>query len=401
MEIKNQSSITHALLDRTRSQGPEIMFCLCLYSIFLPVKVYPVIFLAASFIFFLNTKNLRFDKWAIFLTIYSANALLSFLITYDGSSIMVTNIVKLLVNFIFLYFVINWLSERDNRRLLTLVDWTFHLIFLLVFLQLVLYHFLLDFRLIYGSSSSGQASMLYNERFYFWGLDDKNMFGARIAIIGIPYILMPLFRLNKLSWWRICWIFLLAYLSMSRTPLVALMIGCFLLVWFVGNKRWRIILVLFLISTLPFVLTELIRIDQITASNDGMGVRLAYWEAFFKNLHTIPVLGSGFMNAPEFLSKHAAFYHGEPHIHNTFISNYLELGIIGFSSYIAFLACFYLECKKKLRNPRFWMVTFVPLLSIMMILYSGYDNDIVVYLSIIYLLGSLGPFSFRTVKMGI
>lgn len=47
------------------------------------------------------------------------------------------------------------------------------------------------------------------------------------------------------------------------------------------------------------------------------------------------------------------------------------------------------------------MVAFVPLLSIMMILYSGYDNDIVVYLAIIYLLGSLGPFSFKTIKMGI
>src|SRR5690606_20841745 len=174
MEIKNQSVSAHTLLDKAKSQWPEFMFCLCLYSIFLPIKVYSVIFLVASFVFFLNTKTLPFDKWAIFLTIYSANALLSFFITYNGSSIMVTNIIKLLVNFIFLYFVINWLSERDNRRLLSLVDCTFHLIFLLVFLQLVLYHFLLDFRLIYGSSSSGQASMLYNDAYYFWGLDDKN-----------------------------------------------------------------------------------------------------------------------------------------------------------------------------------------------------------------------------------
>lgn len=401
MEEKNQFGITYSLLDKAKFQGAEIMFCLCLYSIFLPIKIYPLLFLVASLVFFLNTRVFRFEKWAIFLAIYGANAVLSFLITYNGSSAMITNIVKLLVNFVFLYFAVTWLSGRDNRRLLALVDWTFHLIFILVFLQLVLYHFLLDFRLVYGSSSSGQASMLYNAGFYFWGLDDKNMFGARIAIIGIPYILIPLFRFRRLSWWRISGIFLLAYLSMSRTPLVALMLGCFLLIWFIGNKRWRIILILFLICTLPFVLTELIRIEQITASNDGMGVRLVYWEAFFKNLHTVPIWGNGFMSAPEFLSKHARFYHGEPHIHNTLISNYLELGIIGFSSYLAFLACFFLTCKGKLRNTKFWMVAFVPLLSIMMILYSGYDNDIVVYLAIIYLLGSLGPFSFKTIKMGI
>src|SRR5690554_7132597 len=119
MEEKNQLGITYPLLDKAKVQGAEIMFCLCLYSIFLPIKVYPILFLAASLTFFLNTNRLRFEKWAIFLAIYGANAVLSFLITYDGSSVMVTNIVKLLVNFIFLFFAVTWLSERDNRRLLS------------------------------------------------------------------------------------------------------------------------------------------------------------------------------------------------------------------------------------------------------------------------------------------
>ena len=160
-------------------------------------------------------------------------------------------------------------------------------------------------------------------------------------------------------------------------------------------------MVVFMSLTLPFILQKIIRIDNLTASNDGMGVRLVYWEAFFRNFTEISPLGNGFMSAPEFLVKHAGFYRGEPHIHNTFLTCYLELGIIGLISYCLFLFYFFIECKQKLMNNKFWLVAFLPLLSIMMILYSGYDNDIVIYLTMIYLLGSIKTIDFKTIRMGI
>src|SRR5690606_28791681 len=225
-------------------------------------------------------------------------AIASFFFFYNGESALLTTLAKLLINFIFLYFAVNWLQSRDNTGLLRLVDLSLLLIFLLVFIQLIVYHQAIDFRLLYGSSSSGQASSLYNKSLYFWGLDDKNMFGARIAMLGFPFVLIPLVRERKISWWRICFIFLLAYLSLSRTPIVALLVGVFLLIWLFTSTRWRIILVFFMVLVLPFVLDKLVRVDNLTASNDGMGIRLVYWKAFFNNFQEISPLGNGFMQAP-------------------------------------------------------------------------------------------------------
>ena len=379
----------------------EVMFCLCVLSIFLPVKVYPVVLLISCFVFYRELPHLPVPRWVIFLGLYSLCAIISFLFFYNGESSLLTNLAKLLINFIFLYFAVTWLQSRDNTDLLRMVDFTLALVFLLVFVQLVVYHQAMDFRLLYGSSSSGQASSLYNKSLYFWGLDDKNMFGARIAMLGFPFVLIPFVRNHKISWWRIFGIFLLAYMSLSRTPIVALLIGVFLLIWLSTGTRWRIILVFSMILVLPFVLEKLIRIENLTASNDGMGVRLVYWKAFFNNFSEISPLGNGFMQAPEFLKEYADFYRGEPHIHNTFLTSYLELGVVGLVTYVLFLIYFYKDCQRLGQPQKFWWMVFIPLLSIMMILYSGYDNDIVMYLSLAVLLGSMGRLDFKTIKMGI
>lgn len=401
MEHNRPYSIMNTSMLWSGIQLSDFLFCLCLFSIFLPIKVYPVVLLISCIFFYRELPYLPVQRWVIFLGIYSLCAIASFFFFYNGESALLTNLAKLLINFIFLYFAVNWLQSRDNTGLLRLVDLSLLLIFLLVLIQLIVYHQAIDFRLLYGSSSSGQASSLYNKSLYFWGLDDKNMLGARIAMLGFPFILIPLVTKRRISWWRIGGIFLLAYMSLSRTPIVALLIGVFLLIWFSTGTRWRIILVFSMILVLPFVLEKLIRIDNLTASNDGMGVRLVYWKAFFNNFQEISLLGNGFMQAPEFLREHADFYRGEPHIHNTFMTSYLELGLMGLVSYSLFLIYFYRDCQKFGQPQKFWWLVFTPLLSIMMILYSGYDNDIVMYLTMAVLLGSIGKLDFKPIKMGI
>lgn len=402
MEYLKESHLEEQHLTKwTDIKLSEVMFCLCLISIFLPIKIYPLVFLMGSFIFFRDADKLKFPKWSICLLIYSVYAVFSFLRVYQGESFLLTNLIKLVINFIFLFFAVNWLSQRDNTQLLKGVDLVLHVIFILVLVQLFVYHQALGFRLIYGSSSSGQASMLYNIEHFFWGLEDKNMFGARIAMLGFPYIMIPLIRFNKIALWRIFGIFLLAYLSLSRTPIVALLIGVFFLIWIASRTRWRIILLFFMGVTLPILSDKLIRIGDLTATNDGMGVRLVYWKAFFEHFTAISPLGNGFLSAPEFLAEYAQFYRGEPHLHNTFMSNYLEMGVVGFISYCLFLIYFYLDCQQELKNSKFWLVAFLPLLSIMMILYSGYDNDIVIYLTMIFMLGSIRMIDFKTTRIGI
>lgn len=377
----------------------EWLFCISVISMFLPIKVYPVVFLIAAAYFFWETKKLLTKKWALALAVFGMYALISFWIYASGQTFELTNIIKLAVNFIFLYAAVLWLHHRDNNRLLQLLDYTFILIFILVALQLWVYHQAMGYRLVGGSTSSGQASILYNKSLFFWGLDDKNMFGARIALLGFIFILLPVVLLKRVSLVRVILVFALAFLSLSRTPIVALLIGVGLLFWMVSGKWLRIALVAVILGVTPFVMQKVIRIDNITASNDGMGVRMVYWKAFFENFDHISPLGNGFLSAPEFLAEHADFFHGEPHIHNTFLSTYLELGIIGFSAYLLFLVFFIRFCYQKHPDPCFWLLTLTPVLAIMMILYSGYDNDLILYLILIFGLGTVHPTALEENKI--
>jgi len=379
----------------------ESLFLISLISMFLPVKVYPVIFVISSYFFYRETPKLNFSKWSIALAVFSTYAVLSYLINYPGEPLALTNIIKLVINFLFLFFAINWLGSRDNESLISMLDSVLLAVLALSLVQLLIYHQAYDFKLITGSDSSGQASSLYRNSLYYWGLDDKNMFGARIALIGFSFICIPIVLKNRLSIWRILFVFLIAFLSLSRTPIVALLLGVFFLIWISVEKKWKIGLLVLIAISLPFILQNVIRVDSLTSSNDGMGIRLVYWKAFFQHFDAISPLGNGFLSAPGFLGSYADFYRGEPHIHNTFLTTYLELGIVGFFSFLAFLVWFIKECWQKTVNSKLWIALFIPILSIMMILYSGYDNDVVMYLCLIYLIGSLREISFQNIKLSL
>ncbi|PZX59764.1 O-antigen ligase-like membrane protein [Algoriphagus ratkowskyi] len=394
----NQASILGGIKWKTISLT-ESLFLISLISMFLPVKVYPVIFIVASFFFYRDTPRLTFPKWSIALAIFSTYTVLSYLFNYPGEPSALTNIVKLMINFSFLFFAVNWLGSRNNEALISKLDALLFIVLVLSLIQLLIYHQAYDFKLIMGSDSSGRASSLYRDTLYYWGLDDKNMFGARIALIGFSFICIPVVLKSRLSIGRIVFVFLIAFLSLSRTPIVALLLGIFVLLWFSLEKKWKITMLVLIAVALPFILQKVIRVDSLTSSNDGMGIRLVYWTAFFQHFGTISPLGNGFLSTHEFLANYAEFYRGEPHIHNTFLSTYLEMGVVGFFSFLAFLVLFIKECWRRTSNVKLWTALFLPIISIMMILYSGYDNDIVMYLCLIFLIGSLHDTKLKSVKI--
>jgi|GEM_PF-459446 len=393
----------------------ELSFCVSLIAIFFPFKIYPFFFLGTSFLCVLDLlssklsdrqpifseKSSLIPLWAVFLFVFTLYACISFVGTYNGSPFIASNLLKLGINVCFLYTAVIWLNRRNNALLMHWVDKTLLIILILCLLQLLVYHQAFHFKLLLGVASSNEASTLYNARLFFWGLDDKNMFGARLALLGFLFILLPVSYAQKLASWRIIFVFALGYLSLSRTPVVALILGVFFLIWIIAKTPIRIGLLVFLGATLPYIAKKLIRVEHIAASNDGMGVRLAYWKTFFRHFEEISPLGNGFLRGGEFLKENAPFYHGEPHIHNTFLSCYLELGLIGFFSYTLFLIYYYRFCLTKLPLPLFWLAAFLPLIAIMMILYSGYDNDIVLYLSLIFLMGSIANVDLKHTKITI
>ncbi|MFB2121026.1 O-antigen ligase family protein [Parapedobacter sp. 2B3] len=380
-----------------QSMWCEVWFCLALLAVFLPVKIYPLVFLVASAFFAFDTKGWLRHGWVWFLAVFAGYAAAAFLMGLPAEARELTNFLKLLVNFTFLYAAVAWLVQRHNGRLLQWVDITLHIALALTLLQLLVYHQAAGFRWLGGAATSAQGSALYQYGTYFWGLDDKNMFGARIALLGFVYVLLPTVRRHAIVWWRIALVLLLAWLSLSRTPMVALLMGVGFLVWLAANTRWRVALGVLVVLALP-VVAQVVRVGNITASNDGMGVRLTYWKAFFEHFSAISPMGNGFMSGSDFLGRYAAFYHGEPHIHNTFMSCYLDFGIVGLVSYALFLCQYFRFGVQQYGGQWFWWVAAIPLLAIMMILYSGYDNDIVLYLVLAFLLGSAGPVSARHLK---
>jgi len=283
----------------------EILFCLSIGSVFLPWKLYPAVFLLQSAYCAISTyrKNpaslsdfLR-QKWIHALWIFTVYAVFSyFLLVPEHPASMSSNLLKMLINILFLTSTAYWLENRSFSTCLPLLNTTLHLIFFLCLIQLLVYHQAFHFHLLSGASSSAKGSILYNNALFFWGLPDKNMFGARLALLGFIYILIPLVQKQRISCFRIGFIFLLAFLSLSRTPLVALLIGVFLLAWFGTSTRVRIALAVGLLAAIPFIGQKLLRIDQLLASNDGMGVRITYWKAFFQHFSNISPWGNGFLN---------------------------------------------------------------------------------------------------------
>ncbi|PZX52699.1 O-antigen ligase family protein [Algoriphagus chordae] len=398
--LGTQASVVDGSLWKSISLA-ESLFLISVISMFLPVKIYPIIFLISSIVFYRETPQLRFTKWTWALLIFSIYAVVSFFIHTFHLDIARLNILKLVVNFTFLFFAINWLSTRNNDALIEMLDWVLLGVLILSLAQLLIYHQAYDFKLIAGSDTSGQASSLYNHSLYFWGLSDKNMFGARIALFGFAYICVPIVRKEQISFGRILFVFLIAFLSLSRTPIIALFLGVFFILWCAADKKWKYILIALLLISLPIILQKVIRVDSLTSSNDGMGIRLVYWEAFFKNFLTISPFGNGFLTSPEFLQENADFYRGEHHIHNTFLNTYLELGIIGILSFSAFIAWFLKECWQKIDNPTLWVALALPLKGIMMILYTGYDNDIIMYFCLIFLIGTYQSIKFKDLKFSV
>lgn len=388
-------------LEKYRSTACEALFCLAIATVFIPTKIYPLIFLIASLFFYFDTVKLLRHYWAYSLLIFTVYASLMFLTDLPANRTEITNFVKIPINFLWLYMAVGWLAARDNGRLLRKVDITLHIVLVLTLIQLVVYHEAANFQWLGGSPTSAHGNSIYRPSLYFWGLVDKNMFGARVALLGFGYVLLPIVSEQRVVWWRIVFVFLLAWLSLSRTPMVALFMGVLCLLWATANVRWRMVLGVLTLLAVPLVAQKIVRIDTITATNDGMGVRLVYWKTFFEHFTAISPLGNGFMSGADFLGQYAPFYHGEPHIHNTWMSCYLDFGVVGLLSYALFLYGFYRFCRGAKHNPIFWSISLLPLLAIMMILYSGYDNDIVLYLVLIFLLGSTQTVKLKQVRQHI
>jgi len=379
----------------------ELLFCISIISIFLPVKIYPALFLLSSLFFIKDNHRFAISNWLIFLSVYISYTLFVFVTRTNINSFITSNIVKLVINFIFLITSINWILKRDNTNLLYWLNRSLQFVIILVFLQLFVYHLFSGFRFIFNVESSAEASLLYKESLFFWGVFDKNMLGGKIALLGYLYIMIDVTTKNKISLLNIIFVFLISYLSLSRTPIGVILIGVSFILFYKSKFYQKGILIAIFIAIIPIILDKLIRINNISELNDGMGIRLVYWGTFFTNFNHISWMGNGFLAGEDFLTRYSSYYNGEPNLHNTFLNTYLDVGYIGVLSYIGFLIFIARKIISISGNYLLCLALFLPLVANMMILYTGYDNDIIVYLIITVLLCVHKKIDVKDVKWSI
>jgi len=163
----------------------------------------------------------------------------------------------------------------------------------------------------------------------------------------------------------------------------------FFIVFRRSGLRGKIALTAIVFAITPYFLFKLLRVDSLMSPSDGMGVRIIYWSTFFSHFKTLSMLGSGFMSAQPFLTRYSPIYLGEPHLHDLFLNAYLDFGVPGLSFYVLFLTFFYRYCKSRfpVSFRWYWTAAFLPLISIMLTLSTGYESDTVIYLLVVLIIG--------------
>lgn len=360
--------------------------CLAILSTFLPVKIYPLLFLV-TILFTVGTELPAWSVWAGLYILYGGFLWLSLhlhplagVVTRD----QIANFVKLMVNAGFLVAAGAWAASKrcEIQTLLKYLNRTFHLIFLMTLAQLLVYVHAAGWDVVLHHESSALAAQMYDEHLCFWGILNKNVFGARIALFGFLYIVMRYMETRRIPWIRVFLVMSCALLSNSRTPMLALFIGIVYVLYM--RSRWFGRIVVLTASALAFqlILADLLRVDKMFDSNDGMGVRLTYWLTFLSRVGHLSVWGNGFMAAEKFLTEFSPFYMGEPHLHNLWFNTYLDFGAAGLLLYTGFLVSFLRYGKRRFAvEPRwYWTAAFLPLLTVMLTLSTGYESDTYVYL---------------------
>jgi O-Antigen ligase len=340
---------------------------------------------------------MRKMSWTIWLWLYIGYAVLIALllnaaifgVTYLPFGVeQITNLAKLVIGGFFLVSVINWASLNNGLKLRRQLDWVLHCSFFLTLVQLLVYEAHNGFGQIIAGSSS-EAAEMYVPSLCFWGIPDKNVFGARIALFGFLYLFNYFIWTRRFPLSRTILVLTCAFLSNSRTPMAALFLGIAYVLFRKFRYKGKIALIAAIAAISPFLLIRLLRVDSLFDTSDGFGIRIIYWSTFFTHFSNLPQFGSGFMSGGKFLSDNSPIYLGEPHLHNLFLNNYLDFGIPGFVAYIGFLVALYRFCKRdsKVWFPWYWTAAFLPLLSIMSTLSTGYESDTWVYLAAVYVIG--------------
>lgn len=377
----------------------DILYSLSIISIFLISKIYPVIF--STFIgvgLYSIIKKGRLDlrryKWIVLSIIF---IILSLIVSLIHNQLSISNYIKLFINISFL--IVSYLVYKDtlDENLINKILSLIKIIILINFVQIIwiyLSNGLFKVVFLDGGLENSDTRYIVSQYKTFIGAESKNIWSSKLAFIQLIYLYYVSLKGNtdKKDWGLIIVSSINILLLLSRTGQVCYFIGLgyFVIYKLLNNKNEKIRNISKTLGLLGVVLLGFIFIDKFLNikfdNTDGGFIRLIYWKTFFVHIwDTSFIFGNGMLYTSNFLQEYSPYYIGENNMHNVILNTWLDFGLVGLFTYIGFMWQYiYIAINKKINLDNLFILI-LPLIATLMLQYLGYDNDIVIYLSLIYI----------------
>lgn len=383
------------------------IYLLSILSLFFPITIYPIIFIIFIIIHFIDllyrrTTQISYNGVLITITsilfIYIAS--ITFFVNYDLSNKL--QYVKLIINLTFFSSIYIYIQSNLDliRKNLNLIKYTLEAIIFLSFLQIVVNVSIMNLWMIpyIGVKDSVEAYKIIQSPIIF-GSYEKNIWATKLAFIEIIYFSFYIFRLfqvNKfiLNFFIFLSIFNILYTFSRTAQLMFLVFFILLILWkiYLGSSFYK---KLFLTATMAFFSFPLgillyNKLFHITlGTGDGLSARLDIWHAFYINIDNMNWLyGNGILYGAYLIPEFTRWPNNN--FHNVFLNTFSDMGIIGLSLYIVYIVIIFFSTKLLYKNKLYFMfVLFIPNFIVINSQYLGYDNDIVIYFSLVALLNNI------------
>ncbi|MGH1039651.1 MULTISPECIES: O-antigen ligase family protein [Bacillus cereus group] len=364
------------------------------FSLFLEMKIYIPLFLLITLMCLPYFKQV--NRWQIYLLFFLLYG--GLLNVFYFNNFEINLYIKFIVNLAFLLVVPNFIekvkidSEFNKRFKLCL-----ELIIILSFIQIIYVYMSQNLSLSYflNIQNSIDAYAISRGADPIFGHSNKNIWASKLFLVQLLYFNFILNDKIKIREFLMLSIFVInVMLLLSRTAQMAMIIPFIYLFYkkiYIKNNYIKF----FVICLIPMLLFGFIEVvtDVILRigdpSTDGGASRISLWKAFFEHFNeTHYMIGNGIYSSYGFLMQYVPHYLVNTNMHNFIINIAMETGIIGVCIYILFLLGLFRKLILGLRGYKgeFCIVFILPLVLIMSLQYLGYDNDIVVYLVLLFLI---------------
>jgi len=360
------------------------------------------IFLNLLYFFFKNKKNIISKDILIlgsYLFLFLLIGTMSFLLNINNSDSR--QYIKMILNFTFLinivfYIKINSCIFIKKRKTF---QYLFEFIIFLSFFQIILNIYIIDFWKMpfIGIKNSVEAYKIVEPNVFF-GTTEKNIWATKIAFIEIIYFTLVCFKYFKINRFMVYVIWFVSLFNIlytfSRTAQLVFML--FLIMFFIlkifnlyKNFMFKFLyIVIFILFTIPITAVIFDKLFHLTLDGgDGMSARIELWILFYNDLKNMNIfIGNGILYAKHVIPEFTRWTNNN--FHNVFLNIFSDEGLFGLILYILILKTIFFKFSKKIRNNDknyIILVLFLPFFACINSHYLGYDNDIVIYFSLVYL----------------